>query len=147
MLLVGFFVVLSSGWPIDLASRRRLQESDRAVGTIAFGAPDHMWRFLLIRNIFNSDNYRYLIYLLTPWSLGFGLRDERPDGAGTICVRAAALLTVMLSVGCDDRATHCDWYHQKASLPGSMSGSVVSLPVHDWLMSQFSWSRQERPAT
>ena len=25
------------------------------------------------RNIFNSDNYRYLIFLLLPWSLGFGL--------------------------------------------------------------------------
>jgi hypothetical protein len=29
--------------------------------------------FLFNRNIFNSDNYRYLIFLLTPWSLGFGL--------------------------------------------------------------------------
>ena len=29
--------------------------------------------FLLNRNIFNSDNYRYLIFLLTPWALGFGL--------------------------------------------------------------------------
>ena len=29
--------------------------------------------FLVNRNIFNSDNYRYSIYLLTPWSLGFGL--------------------------------------------------------------------------
>ena len=29
--------------------------------------------FLVNRNIYNSDNYRYLIFLLTPWSLGFGL--------------------------------------------------------------------------
>jgi hypothetical protein len=29
--------------------------------------------FLVNRNIFNSDNYRYLIFLLTPWALGFGL--------------------------------------------------------------------------
>jgi len=29
--------------------------------------------FLVNRNIFDSDNYRYLIYLLTPWALGFGL--------------------------------------------------------------------------
>ncbi|HKI16811.1 MAG TPA: hypothetical protein VKA15_02985 [Isosphaeraceae bacterium] len=29
--------------------------------------------FLVNRNIFDSDNYRYLVYLLTPWSLGFGL--------------------------------------------------------------------------
>jgi hypothetical protein len=29
--------------------------------------------FLVNRNIFNSDNYRYLIFLLIPWALGFGL--------------------------------------------------------------------------
>ncbi len=34
--------------------------------------------FLVNRNIFNSDNYRYLIYLLTPWSLGFGLVLDEP---------------------------------------------------------------------
>ena len=38
--------------------------------------------FLVNRNIFNSDNYRYLIFLLTPWSLGFGLCDGRPGAAG-----------------------------------------------------------------
>src|SRR5262249_22773923 len=29
--------------------------------------------FLVNRNIYNSDNYRYLTFLLTTWSLGFGL--------------------------------------------------------------------------
>ncbi|MGE3820718.1 MAG: hypothetical protein AB7I30_14995, partial [Isosphaeraceae bacterium] len=29
--------------------------------------------FVLNRNIFNSDNYRYLVTLLVPWSVGFGL--------------------------------------------------------------------------
>jgi hypothetical protein len=29
--------------------------------------------FLVNRNIYNSDNYRYLVFLLTPWALGFGL--------------------------------------------------------------------------
>ena len=29
--------------------------------------------FLVNRNIYNSDNYRYLIFLLTPWALGCGL--------------------------------------------------------------------------
>ena len=37
-----------------------------------------MAAFLVNRNIFNSDNYRYLIYLLTPWSLGFGLVLDEP---------------------------------------------------------------------
>ena len=29
--------------------------------------------FLINRNIFNSDNYRYLVLLLVPWSVGLGL--------------------------------------------------------------------------
>ncbi len=29
--------------------------------------------FAVNRNIYNSDNYRYLVYLLTCWALGFGL--------------------------------------------------------------------------
>jgi hypothetical protein len=32
-----------------------------------------MAAFLINQNIFNSDNYRYLVYVLTPWALGFGL--------------------------------------------------------------------------
>ena len=39
----------------------------RLVGVLIVAA------FLVNRNIFNSDNYRYLVFLLTPWSLGFGL--------------------------------------------------------------------------
>ena len=37
--------------------------------------------FLVNRNIYNSDNYRYLIFLLTPWALGFGLVLGRPGAA------------------------------------------------------------------
>jgi hypothetical protein len=29
--------------------------------------------FVLNRNIFNSDNYRYIVFLVVPWSLGFGI--------------------------------------------------------------------------
>ena len=46
--------------------------------------------FLMNRNVYDSDNYRYLIFLLTPWALGFGLIlfDLRRRG------RLAALLGV-----------------------------------------------------
>jgi len=33
--------------------------------------------FVVNRNIFNSDNYRYLVLLLIPWALGFGLGASR----------------------------------------------------------------------
>jgi hypothetical protein len=40
--------------------------------------------FLISKNIYNSDNYRYLVYYLVPWSAGFGLMMARlwTRGAG-----------------------------------------------------------------
>ena len=46
------------------------------------------------RNIFNSDNYRYLIFLLTPWSLGFGLSMRDLAGGGRRGRLAACLVAV-----------------------------------------------------
>ena len=58
--------------------------------------------FLVNRNIYNSDNYRYLIFLLTPWALGFGLLINdlaRPRWYGLLVawVIAALLVEVMTS--------------------------------------------------
>jgi hypothetical protein len=55
--------------------------------------------FVLNRNIFNSDNYRYLVFLLVPWSLGFGLLAERlargnVAWAAMVGLLLAGLLTV-----------------------------------------------------
>jgi hypothetical protein len=38
--------------------------------------------FVVNRNIYNSDNYRYLVFLLVPWSVGFGLALRGWGGAG-----------------------------------------------------------------
>jgi hypothetical protein len=56
--------------------------------------------FLVNRNIYNSDNYRYLIYLLVPWSLGFGrlmadLLGRRPVSKAVACLAMAALFVAM----------------------------------------------------
>jgi hypothetical protein len=60
--------------------------------------------FVLNRNIFNSDNYRYLVFLLVPWSLGFGLMMRRLArrpwglaGAGALSVALAGLMTADLA--------------------------------------------------
>ncbi len=55
--------------------------------------------FLLNRNIFNSDNYRYLVFLLAPWSLGFGLRMDRLAKTGTGGQVAAWGLAALLALG------------------------------------------------
>jgi hypothetical protein len=50
--------------------------------------------FVVNRNIFNSDNYRYLVLMLIPWALGFGLAAARLAGrsrrglAGAVAVAA-----------------------------------------------------------
>ncbi len=53
--------------------------------------------FLLNRNVYNSDNYRYLVYLLVPWSLGFGLlfSDLASRGGMRLVVALAALSIVI----------------------------------------------------
>jgi hypothetical protein len=67
-----------------------------AAGVLATG-PLLAAGFLINRNIFNSDNYRYLALLLIPWPLGFGLAFQRaldrPGGS-----RWVALLTAVAFV-------------------------------------------------
>jgi hypothetical protein len=53
--------------------------------------------FLVNRNIFNSDNYRYLIYLLVPWSLGFGLLAGALARRGTLGRLLASALALVLA--------------------------------------------------
>ncbi len=49
--------------------------------------------FLVNRNIFDSDNYRYLIFLLSPWSLGFGLLMHDLARRGRLGASVAVLCT------------------------------------------------------
>ena len=52
--------------------------------------------FLVNRNIYNSDNYRYLIYLLTPWALGFGIMMNGLARRGRVALVAACFLSAIL---------------------------------------------------
>ncbi|MFO0909765.1 MAG: hypothetical protein U0794_15690 [Isosphaeraceae bacterium] len=51
--------------------------------------------FVLNRNIFNSDNYRYLICLVVPWSLGWGLFLDTCWRKGTGGVAVAILISTL----------------------------------------------------
>lgn len=61
--------------------------------------------FVVNRNIFNSDNYRYLVFLLVPWSLGFGLALER---LARRCRGAA--LAIAIGFACLMTADTALWY-------------------------------------
>ena len=80
--------------------------------------------FLVNRNIFNSDNYRYLIFLVVPWSLGFGLflrslaGSSRRSGIAAIVIAACfAIITT---------ASTWSWYRAKR---GYIDGLITPVVV------------------
>jgi hypothetical protein len=54
--------------------------------------------FVLNLNIYNSDNYRYLVFLLVPWALGFGLFMDWLARRGRRGALAAAALALGLAL-------------------------------------------------
>jgi hypothetical protein len=85
--------------------------------------------FLINRNIFNSDNYRYLIYLLTPWSLGFGLAMEAGWRRGGVARAAALLVSAGLIAGMTLSTYY--WYRDNRHYV-DRSARVVRLATSPW---------------
>jgi hypothetical protein len=112
----------------DAASATEPTRRAISLGTFA-SALLIMAAFLVNRNIYNSDNYRYLIFLLTPWALGFGLVLSdlaRRGWAGWLSawLVAALLFEVMTS------ATFL-WYRDERVYV-DQRGMPVRLPLPDW---------------
>jgi hypothetical protein len=82
---------MSSGWALGRAI---------ALGMLATAAAVVVG-FVINRNIFNSDNYRYLVLLLVPWSIGFGLLVQgalhRSRGARWAVVIGTVVLAVLFT--------------------------------------------------
>ncbi len=98
--LVGLVVFLVSGLHLAYASVEPRSIPTRAVILgLAVSATGTLVGFLLNRNIFNSDNYRYLVTFLVPWSLGLGLLLERLAAfspKGRLAAATGALLFALL---------------------------------------------------
>jgi hypothetical protein len=85
--------------------------------------------FMINRNVYNSDNYRYLVFLLTPWALGFGLvmSDFAQRGwAGRLTSWTVAGILVVTMTS----ATFF-WYRDER-LYVNQRGIPVSLSHLDW---------------
>jgi hypothetical protein len=92
-----------------------------------------MLAFLLNRDIYDSDNYRYLIYLVVPWAVGIGVMLDamaQRGLSGTLAVGLlascfAALMTI-------DTAR---WYERLGWIDGSMNPvrGAMRDPVLTWL--------------
>ncbi len=85
--------------------------------------------FLVNRNIYNSDNYRYLIYLLAPWSLGFGLVMNDLSRRGWAGRVAACLAAVVLLAALSHSAFR--WYRDERGYTDER-GVPVKVPVPAW---------------
>jgi hypothetical protein len=89
--------------------------------------------FVTSRNIFNSDNYRYLVTWLVPWSLGFGVLMDRLARRGSGGRAFAALLAAGLAVVMT--ADLGRWYARFGWLDarGRLVHQTLDDPVLDWL--------------
>ena len=135
---IAVTVVLAT---ILMASIRALaspeaSERDRASDSIRWGllvsSVITLVAFIIFRDIFNSDNYRYLVNLLVPWAIGCGLFLRSIAKVGRVgCVAAslcAGLVAVLMTV---DTAR---WYRQFGWLDESYRPVQVAVedPLLDW---------------
>ncbi len=97
--------------------------------------------FLVNRNIFNSDNYRYLVGLLAPLSLGFGFFAEGCYRKG-LRWRVGMVASVVLFAGLMTADTF-RWYAQFGWIERSGLPVVKPMddPTFDWLKAhpEVSW--------
>ena len=90
--------------------------------------------FLVNRNITNSDNYRYLVFLLVPWSSGFGVLLARWSSGGRFARGVAVVLGVAFAGLMTVDAAR--WYARLGWVdgPGWRVVRVVPTdPALDWL--------------
>ncbi len=97
------------------------------VSGLAVSALATLAGFVVNRNIFNSDNYRYLVTLLVPWSLGFGLAIERlaRRGRGGVALASACVVLLALVMSAD----LANWYARFGWIDGQ--GRPVRKPLDD----------------
>ncbi len=89
--------------------------------------------FLVNRNIYDSDNYRYLVFLLVPWSLGLGagLDNLARRGAGGWGSAGLIAATMALGMTLDTQA----WYrHTRTYLNDGIVPVVRKHPSWDGLI-------------
>ena len=89
--------------------------------------------FVTNRNIFNSDNYRYLVTLLVAWAIGFGLLMNWLCQRGSGGRILAALVTIALAVVMTEDLAR--WYHGFGWLDSSYRPvhNQVDDPILKWL--------------
>jgi len=74
VLFLGLALFAAALFALIVRTARPADPAQRAVGVaVMLSSAAIGGAFVVNRNIFNSDNYRYLVLWMIPWSLGFGL--------------------------------------------------------------------------
>jgi hypothetical protein len=136
--LVGFFagvcrLALDPIWTGD-SSRQGIGVAVLLSGLLIVAA------FMINRNIFSSDNYRYLIFLLPPWSLGFGLMMSDLARRG-LRGRATGLILALMLIGATTASTIACYRDKLGYLNDECC--VVRLPRRSWSEIPRSTSRRQ----
>jgi len=95
---LGLFMLSLAGLGRFALSHPRSGEKTCTLGILACSFLVFV-AFITNRNVFNSDNYRYLVLWLIPWSLGFGwllLRLQKTWLGGRLLAPALALVFAVL---------------------------------------------------
>ena len=99
-LIVTALVLTLAAWAVVALTGSSIAAPSPVARTVARGlllsAAATLAGFVANRNIYNSDNYRYLVTLLVPWAVGFGLAMKRLSGIGKTGWLVAAACTVLL---------------------------------------------------
>ena len=109
VLALGSFTAAMGRLAHAVVSRSDIGSRAIAAGMLASAAAIGAG-FLVNRNIFSSDNYRYLVLLLVPWSIGHGLvlkRASQRSLSGRVAALACAIALAALFT-CDAAA----WYRR-----------------------------------
>ncbi|SIO61047.1 hypothetical protein SAMN05444166_6620 [Singulisphaera sp. GP187] len=129
-----------------LAAIRAIADPDSSRGNLAANAvrwgllisgAATLVAFVAYRDIFNPDNYRYLVDLLVLWSIGFGLtmRSLTRMGRGGLAIAVLCGSTMAVLMTLDTGR----WYHQFGWVDSR--GRPVRVPVDDLVL---AWLNDHR---
>lgn len=86
--------------------------------------------FVINRNIYNSDNYRYLVLLLVPWAIGFGRTMDGLARRGQGGAVAAGMIGIAFALTFALDATA--WYRRLGWLD-ARGRTAAGDPIAEWL--------------
>ena len=136
VLSLALFVVGLAFLTVDPDARRlpRVDKTPREAVRlgIAVASIGVVIAFLINLHIYNSDNYRYLVYLLIPWSLGFGLTMDFMSRRG-LFPAAIVLATTFATLSALDEKRWLEGLGWMGADRVAVARPTTETKIRDWL--------------